>query len=81
MSTRRIFAVIAIVACLACVTSARTTQYLPEQGVLFEQALAQLRLDPADVRIDQQGSGVACLSDQGHVGSPGGQPGTTKTSP
>ena len=54
MTTRRIFAVIAIVACLACVTSARTTQYLPEQGVLFEQALAQLRLDPADVRIDQR---------------------------
>jgi len=32
--------------------AARTTEYLPEQGVLFDQALARIALDPQRVRID-----------------------------
>jgi hypothetical protein len=32
--------------------SARTTEYLPEQGDLFGQALARIALDPQRVRID-----------------------------
>lgn len=32
--------------------SARTTDYLPEQGELFDQALARIALDPARVRLD-----------------------------
>jgi hypothetical protein len=46
-------AILLYVLAMPCIASAKTTGYLPEQGQLFEKALAQTGLSPEDVRIGQ----------------------------
>jgi hypothetical protein len=40
--------------CLLCCSAARTTDFLPEQGELFEQALAEAGLGPEDLRMSPE---------------------------
>ncbi|MCB1219085.1 MAG: hypothetical protein H7A35_06445 [Planctomycetales bacterium] len=44
--------------CLLCCSAARTTDFLPEQGELFERALAEAGLSPEDVRISDADLGL-----------------------
>lgn len=42
--------------------AARTTEYLPEHGDLFDQALARISLDPERVRIDADEAALWCTA-------------------